>query len=207
MNLQYYSYYSTYSGGVSASGITGNAIYNNGGVGVEVQGSQPPVLTISGNDIYQNTTYELRNDSGITIIANNNYWGEPTTDEFNAGQLNLSRIYDSHDNAGVGQVLIQNIRTTPALQAPHFITQPQTVTALPGDTITLSASVSGTTPIAYQWYQNGGIGFTRHKQCAYAGKLGGNITRAIIIWSLPTPLDRQQAWLRRSTLSFRLLRR
>jgi hypothetical protein len=143
--------------GVSASGVTGNAITGNGGVGVEVSGGGPSPFTISGNDIYQNTTYDLRNDSGITIIANNNYWGEPTTDEFNAWQLNLSRIYDSHDNAGVGQVLIQNIRTTSALQAPHFITQPQTVTALPGDTITLSASVSGTTPIAYQWYQNGGM--------------------------------------------------
>ena len=107
LNLQYYSYYSTYSGGVSASGITGNAIYNNGGVGVEVQGSQPPVLTISGNDIYQNTGFELRNDSSITVLASGNYWGNPTDTELSQGQKNLSRIYDILDG-GSAEVVIAN---------------------------------------------------------------------------------------------------
>src|ERR1035441_7590875 len=87
-----------YNSGVSASGITGNVIDNNGGVGVDVQGSQPPVLTISGNDIYQNTNFELRNDSGIAVVATNGYWGEPTTSEFNHGQVDRksTRLNSSH---------------------------------------------------------------------------------------------------------------
>jgi hypothetical protein len=112
------------------------------------------VLSISGNDIYQNTGFELRNDSGISVVAPDNYWGEPTTTEWTLGLVNLTRIYDQRDNPSYGQVLIQSIRGTPALQAPHFTSQPQPVTALPGDTITLSASADGTAPITYQWYRN-----------------------------------------------------
>jgi hypothetical protein len=143
--------------GVSASGITGNAITGNGGVGIGLSGGGPSPLTISGNDIYQNTTYDVRNQSGISVIANNCYWGEPTSTEWNMGLVNLTRIYDIYDNGSYGQVLIQNIRGTAALQAPHFTSQPQPVTALPGDTITLSASADGTAPISYQWYRNNSV--------------------------------------------------
>ena len=142
-------------GGVSASGITGNVIRKQD-VGMRLTGGGPPTLNLSGNDIYQNTSFELRNESGISITANDCYWGEPTTTEWVTGQVNLSRIYDLQDNASYGQVLIQNIRGTPALQAPRFTTQPQSVTALPGDTVTLSADASGSAPITLQWYRNGG---------------------------------------------------
>jgi hypothetical protein len=112
-------------------------------------------LTVSGNDIYQNTSFELRNDSGITIIANNDYWGEPTTTEFNQGQINLSRIYDSHDNPSSGQVLVQGIRTSSMQNTLEFVQQPQSVTAYVGATVVLSPVVTGTAPISYQWYDNG----------------------------------------------------
>ncbi len=154
LNLQYWSYYG-YSGGESASGITGNVIAGNGGVGVEVQGSKPDVLTLSGNDVYQNTSFELRNDSGITVIATNGYWGEPTTSEVNAGQVNLSRIYDSHDNASSGQVLVQGIRTSSQQNTLKFVQQPQSVTPNVGDTVTLAPVVAGAGPISYQWFDNG----------------------------------------------------
>jgi hypothetical protein len=142
------------NGGVSASGITGNEIWGNGGVGVEVQGSQPSVLTISGNDIYQNSNFELRNDSTITITANNNYWGQPTTTEFNQGQVNFSRIYDSHDNSSSGQVLVQTIRTSTLQTLLQFVQQPQSVTPNLGDTVNLSPIVAGSAPIGYQWFDN-----------------------------------------------------
>jgi hypothetical protein len=140
--------------GVSASGIMGNVITGNGGVGVEVGNGQSP-LTISGNDIYQNTNFELRNDGGSTIIATNGYWGEPTTSEVNAGQVNLSRIYDSHDNASSGQVLVQGIRTSSQQNTLKFVQQPQSVIAYVGDTVVLSPVVAGAAPISYQWYDNG----------------------------------------------------
>ena len=121
-----------------------------------MRGSPAEVLVLSGNDIFQNTSFELRNETVMAITANDCYWGEPTTTEWTEGRVNLSRIYDLYDNASYGQVLIQTIRGTPALQAPRFTTQPQSLTALPGDTVTLSADASGSAPINYQWYRNGG---------------------------------------------------
>jgi hypothetical protein len=132
--------------------ITGNA-----GVGVEVQnypyGSQP-VLTFSGNDIYQNASFDLRNDSATAVVTTNGYWGEPTTTEFLEGQANLSRIYDWYDNNSVGQVLIQSIRGSSAQSVPRFTQQPQSLSANVGDTVTLSPTVSGAPTIAYQWFFN-----------------------------------------------------
>jgi hypothetical protein len=141
-------------GSVSAEGITSNVIRSNS-VGLQVYGNSLPALAVSGNDIYQNTSFELRNDSIISITANDCYWGEPTATEWTIGQVNLSRIYDLRDNASYGQVLMQNIRGTAALQAPRFTIQPQSLVALPGDTVTLSTDTSGTAPITFQWYHNG----------------------------------------------------
>ena len=153
LNLSSYSNAGWY-GGVSASGITGNSIYDNGGVGVLVQGSQPPVLMLSGNDIYQNTNFELRNESGIAIVANNCYWGKLTGSEFDQGQVNLSRIWDQNDNASYGQVLVQTIHAAAMVQAPVITVQPQSMDVAPGDTVTLSVTTTGTPPITYQWYRN-----------------------------------------------------
>lgn len=89
---------------VGPEGITANVIRRND-VGVRVTGSQPPVLLLSGNDIYQNTSYELRNQSSITVVANGNFWGEPTGTELSQNRPNLSRIYDIRDGASQ-QVLI-----------------------------------------------------------------------------------------------------
>ena len=143
-----------YYGGESASGITGSVITNNMGVGVEVQGNQSLVLTLSGNDIYQNASFDLRNDSAISVVTTNGYWGEPTTTEFLEGQANLSRIYDQHDNSSDGQVLIQSIRGSSAQSVPHFTQQPQSLSANTGDTVTLSPMVSGAPTIMYQWFFN-----------------------------------------------------
>jgi parallel beta-helix repeat protein len=93
--------------GLSATGITGNSIFGNGGVGVRVRGNQPPVLTLSGNDIYNNTGFELRNESSCTVVADGNYWGEPTGTELANGAPNLTRIYDLRDGAS-RQVQIGN---------------------------------------------------------------------------------------------------
>jgi hypothetical protein len=142
-------------GGVSGSGITGNAIWGNGGVGVRVEGSQPPVLTLSGNDIYQNTDFDLRNDGSIAITATDGYWGEATTTEVNQGRANLSRIYDSQDNSSSGQVLVQSIRTSSLHAVLRFSKQPQSVVANAGETVALSATLDGVAPIAYQWFFNG----------------------------------------------------
>lgn len=147
------------SGGLSASGITGNAIWGNGGVGVEVQGNQPSVLSLSGNDIYQNTNFELRNDSSISITASNCYWAEPTTTEFNQGRANLSRIYDRLDNSPSGPVTIQSIRLLPLNPpggvGPSIADQPQPMTVVAGSSAWFFVVAAGSTPFTYQWQKNG----------------------------------------------------
>jgi hypothetical protein len=155
LDLNVYSQPPSYYGGVSASGITGNVITGNGGVGIEVQGDAPSILSLTNNDIYQNTTYDLRNDSGIAIIASNEYWGQQTTTEIENGITNLTRIYDSHDNSSDGQVLIESIRGASEQSTLHFVLQPQSVVANLGDTFALSAMADGVAPIAYQWFDDG----------------------------------------------------
>ncbi len=51
--------------------------------------SGPPVLTLAGNDIYQNTSFELRNESSAAVVANGNYWDDPTTTELAQSRYNL----------------------------------------------------------------------------------------------------------------------
>ncbi|MEK6537116.1 MAG: right-handed parallel beta-helix repeat-containing protein, partial [Actinomycetota bacterium] len=132
-------------GGVSASGITGNAIWGNGGVGVLVNGNSPPVLTLSGNDIYQNTNYELRNDGGSAVVANGNYWGSSTTTELGQGKANITRIYDIRDG-GQQQALIAQWYAAPVLGGSPGALQNLTYPAAGGAQI-----VSGTIDTAQTW--------------------------------------------------------
>jgi hypothetical protein len=147
-------YYGTYHGGVSTSGITGNSIFGNGGVGVRVGGNEPSVLTLFGNDIYNNTGFEIRNESAISITAENVYLGKEIAVEFGK-QDNLSRIYDQHDHPAYGQVLIQSLNTGTLLLPPEITSQPQSVAVNLGGSATLLVAATGSGPITYQWYRNG----------------------------------------------------
>ena len=142
------------SGSIGAEGIANNVIRHSD-VGVQFGGNcVPNPLRLTSNDVYDNASFELRNESPVQVNAAEGYWGEPTSTELNQNQPNLSRIFDQKDNSSYGQVLIQSIRGTPARQAPRFVTQPQSVAALPGETTTLSATADGSAPITYQWYRN-----------------------------------------------------
>jgi hypothetical protein len=142
------------SAGVSASGITGNSIFGNGGTGVVIGGNSPPVLTLSGNDIYNNTSFELRNESAIAVVASNMYLGTEIAAEFGT-QTNLTRIYDQADHPAYGQVLVQDLNPFPMLAAPAITSQPQGSAAQLGSTVTLTVTATGSNPITYQWYRNG----------------------------------------------------
>ena len=75
----------------------------------------PAVLVMSGNDIYENVAYEVYNESGSSVLADGNYWGEPTTSELEEARLNLSRIYDRQDNASYGPVQIGSYALLPVV--------------------------------------------------------------------------------------------
>ncbi|HEY9173064.1 MAG TPA: immunoglobulin domain-containing protein [Verrucomicrobiae bacterium] len=157
LNLSYNSW-SGYNGGVSASGITGNVIRRQD-VGLRISGDRPTLLTLSGNDIYQNTSFELINETVIPITATHCYWGEPTSTQVQQSQVNLSRIYDQKDNSSYGLVTVVPARFVPIGQvsgtAPTITQQPQSQTVLAGSTVTYTVAATGTTPFSYQWRKNG----------------------------------------------------
>lgn len=147
-------------GSESAEGITNNVIRNND-VGVQVYGNALSVLNLSGNDIYQNLTFELRNDSGMPVTATNCYWGEPTSTELNANQVNLSRIYDQRDNGSYGLVTVLNPRSSPFSgggsgggTALTITSHPQPQTVVAGTPASFTVAASGTSPFGYQWRKN-----------------------------------------------------
>ena len=64
-------------------------------------------LGLENGQIVANTHYDLYNAGTAAVIATNNFWGEPTTTELSNNVRNLTNIYDSQDNASVGQVLLK----------------------------------------------------------------------------------------------------
>ncbi len=147
-----------FGGQLGAGGISGNTIRNNQ-IGMRVTGSAPSVMALSGNDIHANRELEIQNQGGIAVVADGNYWGEPTSTELVQNQANLSRIYDQRDNGSHGLVTVQNSRFSPLgseVVTPPTITQnPQSRSVLAGSTVTFSVSANGTAPFNYFWRKNG----------------------------------------------------
>jgi hypothetical protein len=103
--------------GVADPGFTGNLIAANN-IGVWFN-SNNTLEVISGNDIFSNRQYEIYNNGTAALKVTGSYFGEPTTTELTS-HISLTKIFDSHDDAGKGQVAIpdwQNARVTP-LQYP-----------------------------------------------------------------------------------------
>ena len=141
-------------------GVIENSIYNNkSGIVIREPGISKYTFTGS-NNIFNNTDYELYNAGGSAIIANGNYWGEPTTSELKASKPNLTKVFDSRDDAGKGAVTIKEWSEVPFPdpQGPTPTPVPPTFTPIhstpteiivPGDTptpITPTPTLPGDTP-------------------------------------------------------------
>lgn len=168
-------------GGVTtgdAVSIKGNTISGNGSVGLSVNNSPaagPQIISgnlitansigigiarpsailsgIEGNLIFANSTYDFQNLAGSSVVADNNYWGEPTSTELSENERNLSKIYDSRDNSSLGQVVIRAWNHNPGVPtiAPTIVIGPQTQTVFSGNTVTLQVIASGSSPLVYHW--------------------------------------------------------
>jgi parallel beta-helix repeat protein len=135
-----------------------NCLIQENKVGVEIRSSAAKVEGITGNDIYGNTEFELKNSGSAAVVADGNYWGEPTTTELSNHVANLTKIYDSRDDAKVGQVVIrtwsESSQSRPAVP-PGIITEPLSAKLMAGSLLTLSVSALGPPPLSYQWRLNG----------------------------------------------------
>ncbi len=92
-----------FKGGVGTFSF--NHIYWNENCGVRFDDTA--ALTIfNNNEMYNNETYEMYNNSGQAVTAQYCWWGAQATAQMDAYgyPYNIERIYDIHDNASRGQV-------------------------------------------------------------------------------------------------------
>jgi formylglycine-generating enzyme required for sulfatase activity len=138
--------------GVNVGGgiVKGNIIERNN-IGIFI--NTVHVIELTNNCITDNLQYELMNGSSGVIVADGNYWGEPTTTELTNGVRKHSKIYDSRYDSSKGQVLIRtwlNARPPLGISAP-----PQSQTTAAGGNATFVVIAAGPPPLSYQWYKDG----------------------------------------------------
>lgn len=106
--------------GVALAGVRGftkNHVARNT-VGIHILSwADKKIDGITGNDISGNVTYELENKAKVEVevVANENYWGDPTTAELQGEVENLTKVFDQKDNPTVGPVTISTFRTEPVI--------------------------------------------------------------------------------------------
>jgi hypothetical protein len=136
----------------------GNIIQSNRvGILVDHPGQSSSDSGITSNLIADNVEFEVQNLSAGTIIADGNFWGEPTTAELNAAVVNLSRIYDAQDAPlSAGRVLIRTWSTSPLFGGPVVIHEgidDQSVEI--GDDVLWTVVAEGAGDLTYQWFKDG----------------------------------------------------
>jgi len=97
---------------LGAGGIAGCYIRHNQ-IGIVTESSAARLDLTASNDIFDNKQYELWNNGSAAVVADGEFWGEPTTSELTTHQYNLTKIWDSRDDPSVGQVAIRTWATTP----------------------------------------------------------------------------------------------
>ncbi len=132
--------------------VTGTVIASNQ-VGIVVQTQGAKVEGLSGNDLRNNKDFELRNNGPGAVVATNNFWGEPTTTELNNRKTNLTKIWDSKDDATLGQVVVKPFSDEcfACSLPPSVEISPALVVTVPGRDVTFTANATGTNPMSYEW--------------------------------------------------------
>ena len=100
-------------------------------------------------------TYQWQNN-GVNVSNPNGNSNVLTIASLSAGDDGPYTVVVSNPGTGLSttsQVAYVSVNTTPT--APTFATQPRNTTNFVGATVTLSASVSGTGPLTYQWLLDG----------------------------------------------------
>ncbi|BFM06370.1 right-handed parallel beta-helix repeat-containing protein [Halioxenophilus aromaticivorans] len=88
-------------------GISANTITNNE-IGLRIQPTA--AISITNNELYDNSDFDLQNDSSFAINAQQNWWGIDTTNTLESGNhpRDINVIYDGYDAASLGTVDYSN---------------------------------------------------------------------------------------------------
>jgi hypothetical protein len=195
-----HSYYAgTFPGGQTAPALQQSSYaQQTGGLAVGTVGMawRDVIISKTGNTVeWFINGLKIATISGASFTANNifvGYW-----DGFNS----------ISDNAALSFGLVDNVRVERYVtNAPPFLTsQPASQTVVQGSDVTFGAVAGGTTPLSYQWRQNGtaiagatGSSYTRsNAQAAHAGNytlvatnVAGSVTsaEAVLTVLVPEPL-------------------
>jgi hypothetical protein len=191
------SYYAgTFPGGQTAPALQQSSYaQQTGGLAVGTAGMawRDVIISKTGNTVeWFINGLKIATISGASFTANNifvGYW-----DGFNS----------ISDNAALSFGLVDNVRVERYVtNAPPFLTsQPANQTVVQGNDVTFGAVAGGTTPLSYQWRQNGtaiagatGSSYTRsNAQAAHAGNytlvatnVAGSVTSAVAVLTVLVP--------------------
>lgn len=67
------------------------------------------------------------------------------------GTAKTARHFGAREDAGNAPRLVVGFNVPPAATAPSIVTQPQSLSAFVGETVTFEVSATGTEPLSYQW--------------------------------------------------------
>ncbi len=82
-----------------------NDVYGNGSYGIRFHNGSG-VQVVNANNIYDNDTYEIYNNTTIAVDARKNWWGTVNTAQMNSWgyTANISKLYDIHDDFTRGMI-------------------------------------------------------------------------------------------------------
>ncbi|MEW6236262.1 MAG: right-handed parallel beta-helix repeat-containing protein [Candidatus Omnitrophota bacterium] len=134
---------------LGVQGITGNIIEGNQ-YGVEFRSNETKFTMSPGNDIFNNIEYELKNAGKAAVVVNGNYVGELNTQELDNGVRNLTKVFDSRDDANVGAIIIQEYAKTKIVEGAGELPTPTitpTATKTPPPSTPIPTPIPTKTPI------------------------------------------------------------
>jgi hypothetical protein len=144
------------TGAAGGAGSAGDYVYRTT---VDVTGYDPASVTIDG--------LWATDNEGLDILINGVSTGQKNVVQFVGYtpftisqniQHGLNVVEFKLNNSAVGWTGLRVDRfralgnALPPNTAPFIATQPQSVTALPGDTVTLKVQANGSAPLSYQWF-------------------------------------------------------
>lgn len=88
-----------------------NATIVNNVIGIICE-SESETFSITNSNLFQNTSYNIKNNSTLDIPGNNNFWG--ATDPTSIREL----IYDYYDDINLGEVSFNNYQNFPNTNCP-----------------------------------------------------------------------------------------
>ncbi len=152
----------------SGSGSTAtNIVVNEVRVDLVSSGSPPAINTQPQNQaifVGQSATFSV--NAGGTVPLNYQWYFDSNTALPNATNASLTITNAQLTDIGGYSVIVSNLfgsvpsesagLTVSVPTAPAIVTQPQSQTVLPGQNVSLTVSVGGTSPFGYQWFYNAG---------------------------------------------------